>query len=182
MSIKSKAILFRNFLYLNEVVKVLQINKAAEKNGIKSSNLSKIIKDLEDVTGKKLFIRTNKGLHPTHDAITLSDKISQLEHSFNLISEQTLKPHTKEQLQLYLPNNLEIKNIHLFNSTNVSICNNINIADVIVSYSKPENSDNMIITENYVGNNFKQKILVCSINSPQALGLAHFIIRQMHLG
>ena len=182
MSIKSKAILFRNFLYLNDVVKVLQINKSAENNGIKSSNLSKIIKDLEDITGKKLFIRTNKGLIPTQDAIALSDNISKLESSFNQLTEQILKKESNETLSLYLPDNIEIKNTPAFNFSAFLICKDINKADVIVSYSKPDNCDNLIVTENYIGDNLKQKIWVCSINSPSALNLAQSIIRLLHLG
>lgn len=181
MLIKSKAILFRNFLYLNEVIKLTQISAAAEKNGIKAANLSKIIKDLENTIQKQLFIRTNKGLIPTAEAIRLSKLISQSENLFNNISAQILNHETKKTLNLFIPNNIEIRNLHLFNEAKILFCNDETNADVIISYKKPNQLLKIITVENSIGNTFNQKIWVSAINSTKALNLARFIICQLHL-
>ena len=181
MPIKSKAILFRNFLYLNEVIKASRISVAAEKNGIKASNLSKIITDMEELTQKKLFIRTNKGLIPTKEALTFSEIISNIENSFDNQAQKLLNTQIKDTISLYVPENIEIKNLHLFNETTILFCNNKETADVFVSYTQPENNDELITVNNTIGKDFKQTIWVCSINQPQAINLARFIICQMHL-
>ena len=69
MSVKSKTTLFRDLLYFKEVVAAQQISAAAEKNGIKPSNLSKIIQNLEIMTTRKLFKRSSRGFEPTSEAL-----------------------------------------------------------------------------------------------------------------
>ncbi|MBQ8870197.1 MAG: LysR family transcriptional regulator [Alphaproteobacteria bacterium] len=181
MSIKSKTILFRNLLYLNEVIKFSQINAAAEKNGIKASNLSKIIKDLEDYLQKQLFIRTSNGLIPTTKALELSQMINQTETAFDEIIEKIAVNENKKSLQLYIPDNIELKNLQSFKENKIIFCSSSVDADVIVSYEKPQNYQNLIMVENCIGTEFKQKIWVSSKNSKQALNLSRFIICQMHL-
>lgn len=180
MSIKSKAILFRNLLYLNEVIQLSQISAAAEKNGIKASNLSKIIKELEDMLQQQLFIRTNSGLIPTDEALKLSKLINQTEANFNNLIEKIEYFETKKILYLYTPENIEIKNLKLFTQKKVVLCQSADNADVIISYSKPQNHKNLITVENNFGTEFKQKIWVSSSNSKAAIELAKFIIYQMH--
>lgn len=181
MLIKSKAILFRNLLYLNEVIKVSQINSAAEKNGIKASNLSKIITNMEELTQKKLFNRTNKGLIPTKEALMFSEIISNIESFFDDQSIKILSAQIKNSVSLYIPDNITIKNLYLFNETEIHFCDSQKCADVFLSYTQPENNDELIVVNNTIGNDFKQTIWVCSINHPQAIKLARFIICQMHL-
>lgn len=181
MSIKLKAILFRNLLYLNEVIKHSQINAAAEKNGIKSSNLSKIIKDLEDFLQKQLFIRTPNGLIPTTKALELSQMLNQTETVFDEMIEKITISENKKSLQLYVPDNIELKNLPSFKENKIVFCSSPVDADVIVSYEKPQTPKNFIMVENCIGTEFKQKIWVSSKNSKQALNLSRFIICQMHL-
>lgn len=181
MSVKTKSILFRDLLYLREVVEHTNINTTAEKNGIKTSNLSKIIKDLENITQKQLFHRSNKGVLPTGEAMKLSVLISELEKLFDNISKELFKQENKKSLALYIPDNMEIKNLNLFKQSEITFSQDKNNADVIISYKKPENSQKLIVVENYIGTDFKQKIWVSAVNSKQAIELARFIIGQIHL-
>ncbi len=181
MSVKTKSILFRNLLYLHEVITHNNINITAEKNGIKASNLSKIIKDLENITQKQLFLRSNKGVIPTDEALKLSILISELEELFDSISKEIFKPQNKKSLVLYIPDNMEIKNLNMFQQSEIILSKDEQNADVIVSYKKPENTQKLIVVENYIGTDFKQKIWVSAVNSKQAIELARFIIGQIHL-
>ena len=181
MSIKLKASLFRDLLYVNEVVKFSQINAAAEQNGIKSSNLSKIIKNLEDLTQQKLFIRTNKGLAPTIEAIKLSEQITKIENCFDEMSANILNRHFEKKLKLFIPDNIQIKNLHTYKEALLIYTKDENSADVIVSYQKPQNANNLIVVENTVGSDFIQKIWISAKNTTLALNLSRFIICQIHL-
>lgn len=181
MSIKSKSTLFRNMLYLNELIKFSKISTVAENNGIKQSNLSKIIKDLEDITQTQLFERSNKGLIATDKAIELSKLISKTEIYFEETMEKMLNQEIKKTILLFVPENIIIKNLQSFTESKIVLCDNASKADVIISYDKPKNNNNLIIVENSLGTSFKQKIWISSINSKPAINLARFIICQMHL-
>lgn len=181
MSIKLKSSLFRDLLYLNEVIKYSQINAAAEQNGIKSSNLSKIIKNIEDLTQQKMFIRTNKGLTPTIEALKLSEQIIKMENCFNEMSDNLLNYHFEKKLKLCIPENMQLKNLHLFKDAILVYTKEETLADVIVSYNKPQNAEELIVVENFIGTDFVQKIWISAKNCPTALNLARFIIYQMHL-
>lgn len=63
MSVKSKSSLFRDLLYLREVICCGQISRAANNNGIKASNLSKIITDIENVSQKNYSYALRTDLH-----------------------------------------------------------------------------------------------------------------------
>lgn len=181
MSVKTKSILFRDLLYLHEAVNLASINATAEKNGIKTSNLSKIIKELENITQKQLFLRSNKGVTPTGEALKISNSVHELEQLFDKISEQIYEQQNKKALLLYVPDNMELKNLNLYNQSEIVFCQDKEKADVIISYQKPEENRELIVVENCIGVDIKQKIWVCAINSKQALSLARFIICQMHL-
>ena len=181
MSIKLKSSLFRDLLYLNEVIKFSQISAAAEKNGIKASNLSKLIKDLEELTQQKLFLRTNKGLMPTAEALKLSEKIEKIENCFDDMSANILNMHFPKSLKVYIPENIQLKNIYQFDEATLIFEKDESFADVIIGYQNPKNAENMIVTETSVGTDFKQKIWISAKNTPIALNFARFIICQMHL-
>ncbi len=181
MQIKTKSTLFRDMLYLNDLVKFSKISTIAEKNGIKQSNLSKIIKDLEDITQTQLFKRTNKGLIPTAKAISLSKSISKIEIQFEEIITKMFNYDIKQEILLYVPKNIYLKNLHLFTEAKIVLSDDEHTADVSVSYNEPLNTDELITVENTIGTDFKQTIWISSVNSKPALNLARFIICQMHL-
>lgn len=184
MSVKSKTTLFRDLLYFKEVVAAQQISAAAEKNGIKPSNLSKIIQNLEIMTTKKLFKRSSRGFEPTSEAIKLAELISNAEKSFDFCAQKLKRQNQSGILNLYLPKNIKLKNLESFCKKNPDItlvfCTSIAEADVFVDYTPPQNADALICVQNNIGLNFEQNIWVCAVEQKDAFSLAQFIISEMH--
>ncbi len=180
MIIKTKAALFRDFLYLHEVIKHHQISAAAMKNGIKASNLSKLIKNLEDISGKRLFIRQPQGLIPTTEALKMAEMITQIEKLFDQAAGHIFSVKADTVLKLYLPDNLVLKNLERFSESPVSLCRDSDTADVIVAYSAPPVNRDLISVENHIGTGFSQTLWVSAVNQENALSLARFIIGEMH--
>lgn len=184
MSVKSKSSLFRDFLYLQEVISCRQISSAALKNGIKSSNLSKIIKSMEELTNNKLFIRTTHGLIPTPQAYKISLLIADLEKQFDFTATKICGSVGQRELKLYLPPNMRLGNLESFLSKyadlTVQPCLKLREADVYLSYLPPEDLTNRIVVENKIGENFAQTIWVVSVDNEYAAALAQFIINQLH--
>ena len=182
MSVKLKASLFRDLLYLHEVIFYKQISSAAQKNGIKASNLSTNIKNLEKLSGKKLFIRHSNGLTPTADAIKLDKLISRLDEYFNQTTQAFLTKKRSENILLYLPENLWFDNLEKFSREHACVIRSVETpeqADVIVSYHPVENSE-MIIVTNTIGSSFRQTIWIAAVNEKKALLLAETLIAALH--
>lgn len=65
-TIKTRVTLLKELLALKEVIDTGQIQVAANKNGIKHSNMSKLISDLETQLNATLLQRTSSGSLPTN--------------------------------------------------------------------------------------------------------------------
>ena len=65
-TIKTKIAFLRELLALKEVIDLGQIQAAAERNGFKHSNRSKMISDLEARFKTRLLIRSSAGSVPTN--------------------------------------------------------------------------------------------------------------------
>ncbi|MBQ2017355.1 MAG: LysR family transcriptional regulator, partial [Alphaproteobacteria bacterium] len=95
-TIKTKVAFLRELLALKEVIDVGQIQAAAERNGIKHSNLSKMIADLEERFKTTLLIRSSAGSVPTNttrqlysDIEVISDALDNLLHNLTAPDELT---------------------------------------------------------------------------------------------
>jgi len=86
-TIKNKIILIKELLALKEVVDKGSIQIAAHENGIKNSNMSQLIKDLEDRFNTKLINRNFDGSQPTNSAQLIYNDICAIEEILNKISE-----------------------------------------------------------------------------------------------
>ena len=86
-TLKKKIILLKELLALKEVVDKGSIQIAAGENGIKNSNLSQLIKSLEDRFHTKLINRNFDGSQPTNSAQLIYSDISAIEGLLNKISE-----------------------------------------------------------------------------------------------
>ena len=86
-TVKAKLILLKELLALKEVVDKGSIQIAACENGIKNSNLSQLIKSLEDRFGTKLINRGFDGSLPTNSAQLIYNDICSIEELLNKISE-----------------------------------------------------------------------------------------------
>ena len=174
--------MFRDFLYLHEVIIHKQINAAAIKNGIKAPNLSRIIKNMEHISGKKLFIRQPNGLIPTDAALKLDEQIARLEACFEETSTFFSANNHQEDILLYLPPNLHfgmLEKFSLENGCRVFLTAETQKADVIVGYEPIENSQ-MIVVKNTIGRQMTQTIWVASINRKKPLRLAEHLITELH--
>lgn len=177
MNVKTKFAILKNLLYLKEVVEAGSISAAANKNGIKASNLSKVIKECESFFQKVLFSRTAHGVSPTQDALDLVHIARQIELEINRSVQLISKNNST--VKLYIAEGLELKNLSGYHK-NMLLVKQQNTADVIVSYQKPQNADKYIITETVLGRDVAQHIWVCTKNVPYAVDLARFIILQIH--
>jgi len=79
MSIKQKLSLIKAALYFNEVLREKKISAAAQKNGIKQTNLSKLISEFEQAVNIPLLRRDNTGITPTNYGLKISETIKELE-------------------------------------------------------------------------------------------------------
>ena len=86
-TLKSKIILLKELLALKEVVDKGSIQIAAGENGIKNSNLSQLVKDLEDRFNTKLINRKFDGSQPTNSTQLIYNDICAIEELLNKILE-----------------------------------------------------------------------------------------------
>ena len=91
MPIKHQSTFLKELLALKEAIDAGQISRAAEKNGIRQTNFSKMLKDLEDRFGITLFQRTSTGLVPTNAARTLYSEIQLIDTALNNIETSYVK-------------------------------------------------------------------------------------------
>lgn len=89
-TIKTKVAFLRELFALKEVIDLGQIHAAAERNGIKHSNMSKMISDLEDRFKTTLLIRSSSGSVPTNTTRQLYSDIELISNALeNIISNLT---------------------------------------------------------------------------------------------
>ena len=86
-TLKAKTLLLKELLALKEVVDKGSIQVAACENGIKNSNMSQLIKDLEDRFNTKLINRGFDGSQPTKSTQLIYNDICAIEDLVNKISE-----------------------------------------------------------------------------------------------
>lgn len=86
-TLKSKILLLKELLALKEVVDKGSIQIAAGENGIKNSNLSQLVKDLEDRFNTKLINRKFDGSQPTNSTQLIYNDICEIESLLNKILE-----------------------------------------------------------------------------------------------
>lgn len=91
-TIKTKVALFRELLALKEVIDVGQIQAAAERNGIKHSNLSKMIADLEAKFKTSLLIRSSAGSVPTNTTRQLYSDIEVISQALDNLLQNLTAP------------------------------------------------------------------------------------------
>ena len=89
-TLKAKILLLKELLALKEVVDKGGIQIAACENGMKNSNMSQLIKDLEDRFETKFINRSFDGSQPTNSAQIIYNDICSIEELLNKISENFL--------------------------------------------------------------------------------------------
>lgn len=188
MSIKKKVSLLKSLLYLLAITKNGNMTITAEQNGIKISNLSRTIKDLEANTGFKLLNRKSNGVSLTEAGKKFVSMISSLESDLlklENIGEQSR--HIKDSIILSLPQNFILNHFEDFSVSypgiNVKIVADEDSYDVGLFYSQPSAKSNFEIAEFVVDNrSLAQTIWITYDKSKQSACLLYdFIICQLHL-
>lgn len=89
-TIKSKLSFLKELFYLKEVMDAGSIQAAAIRNGIKQTNLSKLISNLEQYLGMTLLHRSSTGVTPTNSARLLYADIDAISMKLDVIFDSFL--------------------------------------------------------------------------------------------
>ena len=186
MNIKNYTLLIRAILYVQEIIRCKSINKAAEENCIKASNLSLIINNFEKEIGTKLFKRSSQGCIPTDDGLKIAELASELKEHIQKISNRQANANSNNKvLNIYISPNLNLTNYSEFEQSHPNIKLNFVekdiIADIKISNVPPQNPSEKY-TELHIGNSLQQKIWICcNEKNPTALEFFDFIIAKLLL-
>ena len=91
MGIKQKATLLRNLLCFSAAAQTGKINETAQKNGFKQSNLSNMIKELENFLGGQLLNRSRSGVQITSlgkDVLDIAHDVEKTVYQLEYYSKQ----------------------------------------------------------------------------------------------
>ncbi|MBR4891770.1 MAG: LysR family transcriptional regulator [Alphaproteobacteria bacterium] len=98
-TIKTKITFLRELLALKEVIDLGQIQAAADRNGFKHSNMSKMIADLEARFKTRLLIRSSAGSVPTNTTRQLYADIESISNALDSLIQNITGP---EELTGYI--------------------------------------------------------------------------------
>lgn len=183
MSIKGDTSLIRGLLYLCEVIEYKTINKAAEANGIKPSNLSLLITELEKQVNAKLLIRTPQGCIPTATGKAFCNLAHELKNLIGEIKESYVTHTEITTLYVFIAPNLDFCDYSEFEKEFPEIrlkkTMNENEADFLILNTPPKQKD-VSYSEFNIGSNIKQKIWLCCRDlKPAALCFFDFIVAKL---
>ena len=146
MSLKKQLAVIKYLLALNSTAKCGSINTAAAKNGIKPSNLSRLISEFEDIIGGKLLNRTPKGVIPTALGTKVCALAEQIEHELEKADIQEDKD--LQIIKIYVSSELEFNNFENFfadfNNAIIVLTPRRNQADIIISGQPPKEKSNFV--------------------------------------
>ena len=180
MSLKKQLTIIKYLLALNSAVKYGSINTAAEKNGIKPSNLSRLISEFEEIIGGKLLTRTNKGVTPTALGIKACALAEQIERELEKAPKE--EKTTRRQIKIYATPELEFSDFENFftefNEAEIIFSHRRNQADIIISGQPPRSETNFIEIE--LSGELKRKIWLSSKTEEELpLKIIDFIIARL---
>lgn len=131
MTIKTETTLIRNILYLLQTIENGKMSITAEQNGIKISNLSKLIKELEEHFNTKLLIRKSNGVIPTEDGQVLLSLAQELETSLEKL--QQLKDKQISEIKIFIKKDIDIDLSHIKINTKIIKTNEEANCDIAIS-------------------------------------------------
>jgi len=180
MSVKTQISFLKSLLYIEQIMREGTISRAADKNGLKASNLSKMLKELEKQMDKQLFVRTPQGMVPTKEAKEAALEINRLSKMIDDLARKYCKGADMcGELRLFVSKGLEISASEKVFQKALKT-DDMQAADVIVSTEKPLFAESMICVENKIGHQIKQSIFVCAKNNKRAIDFATKIISILH--
>lgn len=125
--------------YLLEVERCQSINKAAKNLHLNQSNLSKILRLLEEFFQTTLFIRTTRGVVPTAEGQQVLEWVRKNANELNKMRGEFHKTHLKElrgELAFYIP--ASTMNINFSVLIDGLLQNNRDISIILEEKSVPE--------------------------------------------
>ena len=142
-TIKTKVSFLKELLALKEVIDLGQIHAAADRNGIKHSNMSKMLTDLESRFKTALLIRGSAGCLPTNAS-------RQLYNDIELISDEEISKSI--ELVLIHKQNLTTKQVAKeasrnfgFKSTSKKTADRINsVLDLMIANNKVKITNDIV--------------------------------------
>ncbi len=163
MSLKNDIITIKRLLYFLETAKNGQINSTANKNGLKQSNLSNSLKDLEDTLNIQLFTRHNNGVTLTEAGKNIFEIASQLKRVlYRIKSYTTTGFQISGMIRLWVSDGIASgyvsETLPSFYEKYPDVCIDIKCtidapvlsdeADIFLVYEKPRQNDAVILSEN----------------------------------
>ena len=147
-----------------QLQRALAIHSAPALCGIKASNLSRIIKDTEKEFGFLLFIRTNKGLIPTENALQIFKSTHLIKQMIEESFGQFLPNNFKKKVLVYIEHGLEINGLENV-CPNAVLSSRAENADILIGTQKPLQSDKMTILNVKIGNAVTQDLWISAKDS-----------------
>ena len=180
MSIKTEVLFFKNLLCVKEIVRTGKMTEAAAQNGMKESNLSKTIKDVEALMNRKLFHRTSFGVVPTQEALEIACKVEQIIQNMAELQKTYFQNCGSNHVcKVYIETGFEIGDLQNL-SQKIVYTDKSEDADIMICLHKPKNVKKMVCMENKIGGFVKQTLWVCARNTPETLDLASLIISRFY--
>ena len=186
MNIKSSINLIRGILYLHEIIRCKSISRAAENNGIKASNLSLIISNLEKQIGARLLKRTPQGCSPTLQGQKIAGQAVELKQLIQKLAAWHENGGAgNRSLNIYVSPNLELCDCQEFEQRHPGLRLNFVeediLADVKITNTPPPEKETCF-TELHIGNGLSQKVWICcSEQNTNALKFFDFIVAKLLL-
>ena len=185
MTIKEKVILIRNLLYFLDIVITGSFSKTAEKNGIKVSNLSLLIRELEEELGVCLLQRMSTGVVPTSEGLYIYNLVLGIKEELIDIGNLKNKFQEKTEVILYIPDQIIFQNIRDFKNTypfiDLKITHIPRNFDVGLFLYSPKIKTNFMIEQYSIAiKNFSQTLWISfNIQVKQAYLVKEFILSQL---
>ncbi len=163
MGIKKDVIMLRDLLCFAETAKEGQVNEAARKNGMKQSNMSKVIKDLERGLDTKLFNRVHQGMRLTETGREVFEISCGIEHIlYQIRNFSTFSHQVSGDLRLWTSDGIgaayisaclpdfyaQYPDVHLEIQCSLEPPQTFHDIDMAIIYEKPSQNDAVIIYSN----------------------------------
>ena len=153
MIIKSKMLIIKSMLYLSAIIQNGTISLTAEENGIKSTNLSKMIKEFEEMIGLKLLTRNQSGMNPTSEGLKLCKLMEGIEDFFTQLQEIQQETKTKQEIKLYVQDSFSVNLDNFSSGYLVNITKNLNDCQVAILNKVPQRYQDYKTTPVNIKNN-----------------------------
>lgn len=185
MGIKKDVMMLRDLLCFAETAKEGQVNEAARKNGMKQSNMSKVIKDLERGLDTKLFNRVHQGMRLTETGREVFEISCGIEHILYQIRNFSAFAHqVSGDLRLWTSDGIgaayisaclpgfyaQYPDVHLEIQYSLETPQTIHDIDMAIVYEKPTQTDAVVIYENALRFRlYASKLYLARYGVPQTL-------------